>query len=97
LKQGDKVFQEKKSGAAGKRPKLQACLRAKARGVKFGRSKSLTIEQIAELQNRQLQGTLIKMLMKDYHISKATVILRACRFGGICKKPPIHLVVIHGK
>jgi DNA invertase Pin-like site-specific DNA recombinase len=152
LKHCDKVFQEKKSGAAGKRPRLQACLeyvregdtlvvtrldrlarstlhlcqiaaqleqkhvhlrvldqnidtsdatgrllfnmlgaiaqfetelraerqmdgiqKAKARGVKFGPSPSLSPEQITELQNRRQQGTLIKTLMKEYQISKATV------------------------
>jgi DNA invertase Pin-like site-specific DNA recombinase len=152
LKQCDKVFQEKESGASGKRPRLQACLeyvregdtlvvtrldrlarstlhlcqiaaeleqkrvdlrvldqnidtsdatgrllfnmlgaiaqfetelraerqmdgilKAKARGVKFGRNPSLSPEQITELKNRRQQGTLIKTLMKEYQISKATV------------------------
>jgi DNA invertase Pin-like site-specific DNA recombinase len=52
---------------------LDGILKAKARGVKFGRSPSLTQEQTAELQNRRQQGTLIKTLMKDYQISKSTV------------------------
>lgn len=152
LKYCDKIFQEKKSGASGSRPSLQACLeyvregdtlvvtrldrlarstlhlcqiaaelehkrvdlqildqsidtsdatgrllfnmlgaiaqfetelraerqmdgilKAKARGVKFGPSPSLNPEQIAELQHRRQQGTLIKTLMKEYQISKATV------------------------
>jgi DNA invertase Pin-like site-specific DNA recombinase len=152
LKQCDKIFQEKESGASGKRPRLQACLeyvregdtlvvtrldrlarstlhlcqiaaeleqkrvdlrvldqnidtsdatgrllfnmlgaiaqfetelraerqmdgiiKAKARGVKFGRSPSLTHDKITELQHRRRQGVLIKTLMKDYQISKATV------------------------
>ena len=47
--------------------------RAKERGVHFGRQKTLTKQQIAELQHRRKQGTLIKTLMADYHISKATV------------------------
>ena len=152
LKHCDKIYQEKKSGASGKRPRLEACLeyvregdtlvvtrldrlarstlhlcqiadelkrkqvslqvldqnintsdatgrllfnmlgaiaqfeteiraerqmdgiqKAKERGVHFGRQKTLTEQQIAELQHRRKQGTLIKTLMKDYTISKATV------------------------
>jgi DNA invertase Pin-like site-specific DNA recombinase len=152
LKHCDKVFQEKESGASGKRPRLQACLeyvrkgdtlvvtrldrlarstlhlcqiaaeleqkrvdlrvldqnidtsdaigrllfnmlgaiaqfetelraerqmdgilKAKARGVKFGRRPSLTHDKITELQHRRRQGVFIKTLMKDYQISKATV------------------------
>jgi DNA invertase Pin-like site-specific DNA recombinase len=152
LKQCDKIYQEKDSGATGKRPRLEACLEyvregdtlvvtrldrlarsilhlcqiaeelkrkqvhlqvldqqihtndatgrllfhmlgaiaqfetelraerqmdgilgAKARGVRFGRHKTLLPEQIAELHDRRQQGTLIRTLMKDYRISKATV------------------------
>jgi DNA invertase Pin-like site-specific DNA recombinase len=46
---------------------------AKARGVVFGRHKCLTPQQAAELQDRRQQGTLIRILMRDYRISKATV------------------------
>ncbi len=152
LKHCDKIYQERKSGASGKRPRLEACLeyvregdtlvvtrldrlarstlhlcqiadelgrkqvnlqvldqnintsdatgrllfnmlgaiaqfeteiraerqldgiqKAKERGVHFGRQKTLTKQQIAELRHRRKQGTLIKTLMKDYTISKATV------------------------
>ena len=152
LKRCDKVFQEKKSGTNGKRPRLAACLeyiregdslvvtrldrlarstlhlcqiaaelerkrvnlrvldqsidtsdatgrllfnmlgaiaqfeteiraerqmngiqKAKERGVKFGQKKKLNQPQIAELQERRHQGVLIKTLMKDYGISKASV------------------------
>lgn len=152
LKHCDKIYQEKKSGAAGKRPQLETCLeyvragdtlvvtrldrlarstlhlcqiadklkrklvnlqvleqnidtgdatgrllfhmlgaiaqfeteiraerqmdgiqKAKERGVQFGRNKSLTPTQIAELKQRRQQGELIKTLMRDYNISKATV------------------------
>jgi DNA invertase Pin-like site-specific DNA recombinase len=147
-----KTFQEKKSGASGKRPSLQACLdyvregdtlvvtrldrlarstlhlcqiaeelerkqvhlqvldqhidtgdatarllfnmlgaiaqfeteiraerqmdgiqKAKERGIRFGRRKSLTAEQIAELRQRREQGVLIRTLMMDYKLSKASV------------------------
>ena len=47
--------------------------KAKQRGVRFGRKKSLTDGQAAELRRRREQGELIKTLMKDYDISKATV------------------------
>jgi DNA invertase Pin-like site-specific DNA recombinase len=152
LQRCDKVFQEKKSGTSGKRPRLEACLeyaregdalvvtrldrlarstlhlcqiaaelerkqvnlqvldqnidtsdatgrllfnmlgaiaqfeteiraerqmdgirKAKERGVSFGRTKKLTPEQVAELQSRRVQGELIKTLMKDYNLSKASV------------------------
>lgn len=46
---------------------------AKARGVRFGRHKTLRQQQIAELQARRRQGTIIRVLMNDYRISKATV------------------------
>ncbi len=152
LKQCDKIYQEKKSGASGKRPRLKACLeyvregdtlvvtrldrlarstlhlcqianelerkqvnllvleqnintcdatgrllfnmlgaiaqfeteiraerqmdgiqKAKERGVHFGRKKRLTAQQIAELRQKRKKGTLIKILMKDYGLSKASV------------------------
>jgi len=41
--------------------------------VVFGRSKQLTPQQVAELQARRQQGVLIRTLMHDYQISKATV------------------------
>lgn len=46
---------------------------AKARGVAFGRRKALTSEQVAVLQGARRQGTLIHILMQDFHVSKATV------------------------
>lgn len=152
LKHCDKIYEEKKSGASGRRPRLEACLeyvregdtlvvtrldrlarstlhlcqiaeelrrkgvalqvldqnidtndatgrllfnmlgaiaqfeteiraerqidgiqKAKERGVRFGRNRSLTPAQVAELQQRRAQGERIKTLMKDYRISKATV------------------------
>ncbi len=47
--------------------------KARERGVNFGRKKKLTRQQIAELSHRRNQGDLIKTLMKDYSLSKATV------------------------
>ncbi len=47
--------------------------KAKERGVKFGKKKKSNQQQIAELQERRHQGVLIKTLMKDFDISKASV------------------------
>jgi DNA invertase Pin-like site-specific DNA recombinase len=58
--------------------------KAKERGVQFGRNKSLTPEQVAELQQRHQQGELIKTLMTEYRISKATV-YRYLNLAGIPK------------
>jgi DNA invertase Pin-like site-specific DNA recombinase len=47
--------------------------KAKERGVKFGKRKKLNQQQIAELKDRRREGVLIKTLMKEYGISKASV------------------------
>ncbi|MGC1953556.1 MAG: recombinase family protein [Gammaproteobacteria bacterium] len=47
--------------------------KARERGVRFGRSKRLTDDQAAELRRKRQQGTLIKTLMKQYGLSKASV------------------------
>ena len=47
--------------------------KAKARGVLFGRHKTLTPQQIVTLQAKRQQGTPIRSLIKEYSISKATV------------------------
>ncbi len=46
---------------------------AKARGVRLGRQKTLTPQQIAEVLARRRQGKSIRTLMKDYQITNATV------------------------
>ena len=152
LKHCDKIFEEKRSGHSGKRPRLQACLeyvregdtlvitrldrlarstlhlcqiadelarkqvhlqvldqnldtsdatgrlifnvlgsiaqfeteiraerqmdgiqKAKERGVQFGKKQKLTDNQIIELQQRRQDGELIKTLMTDYGLSKASI------------------------
>jgi DNA invertase Pin-like site-specific DNA recombinase len=152
LRHCDKIFQEKTSGAVGKRPRLEACLeyvregdtlvvtrldrlarstlhlcqiaaeldrkqvhlqvldqhidtgdatgrllfhmlgaiaqfetelraerqmdgirKARARGVHLGRKKKLTLQQVTDLRERRADGTLIKTLMRDYTLSKASV------------------------
>lgn len=52
---------------------MDGIIKAKQRGVKFGRKKCLSVEQITELTRRRKQGAFIKVLMRDYGISKATV------------------------
>jgi len=47
--------------------------KAKERGVQFGRKKRLSAIQVHELRLRREQGTLIKTLMKDFTLSKASV------------------------
>ena len=47
--------------------------KAKEHGVNFLRKKRLTKERVTELRERRQQGTLIRTLMEDYRISKASV------------------------
>lgn len=47
--------------------------KAKEQGVHFGRQKRLTPPQITELRRRRKKGTLIKTLMAEYQLSKASV------------------------
>ena len=47
--------------------------KAKERGVRFGKKKSLTLQQVAALCRQREQGVLIKTLMKEYDLSKASV------------------------
>ncbi len=58
--------------------------KAKERGVQFGRDQSLTPAQVVELQQRRQQGALIKTLMTEYKISKATV-YRYLNLAGVAK------------
>ena len=46
---------------------------AKARGIRLGRKKDLTERECLELRQKRAQGSLIKTLMKEYKLSKATV------------------------
>ena len=47
--------------------------KAKARGVQFGRKKQLTEAQCKDLRRKRQTGEPIKTLMKEYHLSKASV------------------------
>ncbi|MCC0179262.1 Hin recombinase, partial [Waterburya agarophytonicola K14] len=41
--------------------------------VAFGRKRKMTTQQIEELRERRKEGVLIKTLMADYNLSKASV------------------------
>ncbi|MCP3851850.1 MAG: hypothetical protein GY694_16685 [Gammaproteobacteria bacterium] len=47
--------------------------KAKAKGVKFGCKAKLTDNQISELKVKCSEGVLIKDLMAEYKISKASI------------------------
>jgi DNA invertase Pin-like site-specific DNA recombinase len=53
--------------------------KAKERGVHCGRTPRLSPRQIVELQQRRAQGVLIKVLMHDYQLSKASVYRYLCQ------------------
>jgi DNA invertase Pin-like site-specific DNA recombinase len=47
--------------------------KARRKGVQFGAQKKLTDEQIKELKKKRTEGTLIKTLMQEYKLSKASI------------------------
>jgi len=47
--------------------------KAKDRGVQFGKRSALTDDQIKELRKKREKGILIRELMADYGLSKATI------------------------
>jgi len=47
--------------------------KAKARGVAFGRKRRLSDQQICDLRRKRKEGVLIKGLMAEYGLSKASV------------------------
>lgn len=52
---------------------MDGIAKAKDRGVDFGRKRKLTPEQIELLKAQRYNGTLIRQLMQDFNLSKATV------------------------
>ena len=52
---------------------MDGIVKAKERGIAFGRKRKLSPEQITELQERRKAGVLIKTLMTHYNLSKASV------------------------
>jgi DNA invertase Pin-like site-specific DNA recombinase len=52
---------------------LDGIKKARERGVHFGRSKQLCLPQILTLQRKRKKGVLIKTLMNEFALSKASV------------------------
>ncbi len=52
---------------------IDGITKAKQKGVQFGAKRRLSDEQIAELKKKRSEGILIKTLMKDYRLSKASI------------------------
>ncbi len=52
---------------------MEGIQKAKKRGVAFGRQKKLSGKEVQKLREQRGQGTLIKDLMKEYNLSKASV------------------------
>src|SRR5712692_1854751 len=52
---------------------IEGIRKAKARGVHFGRKRKLAQRQVTELRSKRKHGALIKTLMHDYGLSKASV------------------------
>jgi DNA invertase Pin-like site-specific DNA recombinase len=61
---------------------IDGITKAKKKGVQFGAQRKLTEEQIKELQKKRNEGILIKTLMKEYSLSKASVY----RYLGVSKR-----------
>lgn len=56
-----------------KERQLEGIAKAKKRGVAFGRKATLTDEQVQEMRSKRSDGVLIKDLMNEYGMSKASV------------------------
>lgn len=52
---------------------MDGIAKAKAGGIHFGRQKALSGDQIAQLRANRASGTLIKQLMRETGLSKATI------------------------
>jgi len=52
---------------------MEGIHKAKERGVSFGRQKKLSNYDVQQLKEKRGQGVLIKDLMKEYSLSKASI------------------------
>ena len=52
---------------------MEGIKKAQNQGIIFGRQKRLTQEQIVVLKTKREAGVKIKDIMKEYHLSKASV------------------------
>ena len=74
---------------------MEGIHKAKQRGVVFGRQKKLSEQDIQKLKEKRGQGVLIKELMKEYGLSKASIYryleplvkpIKARVFSCLCRK-----------
>lgn len=56
-----------------KERQLEGIAKAKDRGVRFGRKPTLTDDDRESIRSKRSEGKLIKELMREYSVSKATV------------------------
>lgn len=56
-----------------KERQLDGIAKAKEKGIKFGAKAKLTDDQVEELKEKRAAGVMIKDLMNEYSLSKATV------------------------
>ena len=56
-----------------KERQIEGIAKAKQNGVQFGRKPKLTDDQIADMRSKRSNGVLIKDLMVQYGLSKASV------------------------
>lgn len=56
-----------------KERQMEGIHKAKERGVSFGKKKALNENEVEELQAKRESGVLIKDLMKEYKLSKASI------------------------
>jgi DNA invertase Pin-like site-specific DNA recombinase len=52
---------------------IDGITKAKKKGVQFGAQRKLSNEQIKEIKKKRNEGVIIKTLMNDYKLSKASV------------------------
>jgi len=52
---------------------IDGITKPKKKGVQFGAQRKLTDEQINELKKKRKEGVLIKTLMREYKLAKASV------------------------
>ena len=52
---------------------MEGIIKAKEKGISFGRKHQLTAHDITSLKAKRQTGILIKELMMEYKLSKATI------------------------
>jgi len=52
---------------------MEGIIKAKENGVSFGRKHQLTADDVTSLKEKRQAGILIKDLMREYKLSKATI------------------------